>query len=172
MVVKRSTIWLLNILFPPLAVFLLCGAGPDLLVNSLLFLCAVLPAHLHASYIIFTYFHRRKKVRKNRYPGSQPQFVYSEAVARGGADAREVRRLATLERVEEKGRRGRKGRVRRVLHPCGGRESECDMVDVREEHRPRFARHVSAPPDMMLPQPQPQQRRSRPASSAWPAPTA
>jgi uncharacterized membrane protein YqaE (UPF0057 family) len=166
MVVKRATLWVVNIFFPPLAVFLLCGAGPDLFVNSLLFLCAVLPAHLHASYILHTYFHRRKKVRRNRFPGGHVWGVYSEKIESGGADAREVRRLARLERVEEmeRAKRGKKrGRVRslvgRVLRPCGGGEGEYEMV---EERRPGFIRHASAPPDMMPFQQQ--QRRSRPAS--------
>jgi|SRR6186713_2626339 len=90
MVVKRVTITILNIVFPPLAVFLLCGFGRDLLINSILFLLAVIPAHIHGFYISFVYFSRKRKVRKGVYPGPPRALIYSEKVQNGGATKREV----------------------------------------------------------------------------------
>lgn len=58
----RIFLTIVNIFFPPLSVMMLTGAGMDCLVNSLLFLCGVLPSHVHGFYISCTYFHRRHKV--------------------------------------------------------------------------------------------------------------
>jgi len=93
MVVKRFTVALVNVLFPPLAVYLLCGVGHDLMLNSALFLLAVIPSHIHGFYISFTYFQRKRKVRKGLYPGSTKHMIHSEKVLNGGASNKEVRRL-------------------------------------------------------------------------------
>lgn len=39
----------------------------DCMINCILFLCGVIPSHLHGFYISCTYFHRRKKVYINRF---------------------------------------------------------------------------------------------------------
>lgn len=44
---------MVNIFFPPLAVMMMTGLGADTLLNSLLFLCAVIPSHVHGFYIRF-----------------------------------------------------------------------------------------------------------------------
>lgn len=93
MVVKRLTITLVNIFFPPLAVLLVCGPEADLIINCLLFLAAVLPSHVHAFYISCTYFNRKRKVRKQVYPGNWRWGIYSEKVQNGGASQREIARL-------------------------------------------------------------------------------
>jgi uncharacterized membrane protein YqaE (UPF0057 family) len=93
MVVKRLTITLVNILFPPLAVLLLCGPETDLLINCLLFLAAILPSHIHAFYVSCTYFNRKRKVRKQVYPGDWRRGIYSEKVQNGGASNKEIARL-------------------------------------------------------------------------------
>lgn len=90
---KRIVITILNILFPPLAVALLCGFGFDLLVNCLLFLLAVIPSHVHGFYISFTYFNRKRKVRKGKYPGEPHGFIHSRKVNNGGASKEEVKML-------------------------------------------------------------------------------
>ena len=59
----RIVILTLNILFPPLAVLILCGVGWDFALNCVLLLLAVLPSHIHGFVISMTYFHRRHKVR-------------------------------------------------------------------------------------------------------------
>lgn len=58
----RAFLTVINIIFPPLAVMILTGAGMDTMMNSILFLCGVLPSHVHGFYISCVYFHRRGKV--------------------------------------------------------------------------------------------------------------
>lgn len=58
----RITITTLNILLPPLAVLLICGPGWDIALNCILFICAVVPSHIHGVYLSIVYFHRRHKV--------------------------------------------------------------------------------------------------------------
>jgi len=47
----RILLMMVNIFFPPLAVMMITGLGADTLLNSLLFLCAVIPSHVHGFYI-------------------------------------------------------------------------------------------------------------------------
>ena len=93
MVLERLTISLVNLFFPPLAVLLLCGPEIDFLINCLLFLVGVIPSHLHAFYISFTYFRRKRKVRKGVYPGKWRWGIYSSRVQKGGASNTEIARL-------------------------------------------------------------------------------
>jgi uncharacterized membrane protein YqaE (UPF0057 family) len=101
MVLKRFAITFINILFPPLAILLICGPETDLIINSLLFLAAVIPSHIHAFYISCTYFNRKRKVRNGVYPGKWRRGIYSERVQNGGASSREIARLKR-ERAEGK----------------------------------------------------------------------
>lgn len=41
---------------------MLCGPNWDFILNCLLFLLAIIPAHIHGFYISCVYFHRRHKV--------------------------------------------------------------------------------------------------------------
>ena len=93
MVVKRFTLTLINIFFPPLTILLLCGPETDLIINCLLFLAAIIPSHVHAFYISCTYFNRKRKVRKGIYPGKRRWGIFSQRVQNGGASDREIRRL-------------------------------------------------------------------------------
>ena len=68
------------------------GFGHDTLMNSILFLCAVIPSHFHGFYLSCTYFHRRRKARKGRYPGGPKTLIYSDDLLNGGLSAREVER--------------------------------------------------------------------------------
>jgi uncharacterized membrane protein YqaE (UPF0057 family) len=90
---KRGTITIINIVFPPLGVALLCGLSLDVFVNSMLFLCAIIPGHIHAFYISMTYFGRKNKVRKGKYPGEPRPMIYCERVQNGGASRREIQKL-------------------------------------------------------------------------------
>jgi hypothetical protein len=65
----------------------------DCIINILLFIAGVLPGHLHGFYITCTYFHRKRKVRKGKYPGGRKAFIYSEKVWNGGASNAHVREL-------------------------------------------------------------------------------
>lgn len=47
----RIILMMVNIFFPPLAVMMLTGLGADTALNCLLFLCAVIPSHIHGFYI-------------------------------------------------------------------------------------------------------------------------
>ncbi|KAK5132173.1 hypothetical protein LTR08_000330 [Meristemomyces frigidus] len=86
----RICLTVINIFFPPLAVAMLCGLDHDCLVNCFLFLLAVIPAHVHGFYISCTYFHRRHKVKKGRWPGGAKSMIRSRNVINGGASNAEV----------------------------------------------------------------------------------
>ena len=91
---KRVIITVANILFPPLAVMLITGSmGPDVLINCVLFLLAVIPSHVHGFYISLVYFNRKRKVRKGIWPGEKRSGIYSDKVNNGGASRREVQEL-------------------------------------------------------------------------------
>ena len=104
---------------PPLAVCLITGPQTDTLVSCFLFLCGVIPSHIHGFYLSCTYFHRyddvplrstetvalntdprRKKARKGRYPGPPCTFIFDRRVWYGGLSSGEVerRRSALLEK--------------------------------------------------------------------------
>jgi hypothetical protein len=80
---------------------ILAGVGPDCLLNTLLFLAGVIPAHMHGFYISQTFYHRRRKVRKGRYPGGKKSFIFSERIWNGGATSEYVRELLLKEQGEE-----------------------------------------------------------------------
>lgn len=76
---------------------LVAGVGMDALVNTLWFLCGVIPGHIHGFYITWTYFSRKKKVRKGRYPGGPKPLIYSPRVINGDASPQRVRQLYLAE---------------------------------------------------------------------------
>ncbi|EMF14067.1 uncharacterized protein SEPMUDRAFT_115360 [Sphaerulina musiva SO2202] len=82
----RLSLTILNIFFPPLALLIVCGPDMTFAVNCLLYIFAIIPSHIHGLYVSCVYFHRRRKVRKGRYPGSQTKaLIYSPHVLNGGA---------------------------------------------------------------------------------------
>jgi len=83
---------------------LIAGPGMDCIINTLLFIAGVLPGHIHGFYLTCTYFHRKRKVRKGRYPGGRKTGIYSQQVWNGGASNRHVTELWEDEQ-EEKRRR-------------------------------------------------------------------
>jgi uncharacterized membrane protein YqaE (UPF0057 family) len=95
----RTSITILNIFFPPLAVGFLDNFSTDCLVNSILFVCGVLPSHVHGFYISCVYFSRRHKVRRGIYPGGYKAFIYTDTILNGGVSNAEVRRLAEGDRT-------------------------------------------------------------------------
>ena len=99
----------INIFFPPLAILLLTGPYTDTLINCILFLCGVIPSHIHAFYISCTYFHRKKKVRKGKYPGGRKALIYDRKVWYGGATAVEAEALRAEEQDEKRRGGGRRG---------------------------------------------------------------
>jgi uncharacterized membrane protein YqaE (UPF0057 family) len=118
---KRFVICICNILFPPFAVYLLTGLNEDLILNCVLFLLAVIPSHVHGFYISLTYFNRKRKVKKGKYPGKPHKGIWSSKVNNGGASKRDMREMLEEKemgpsRRREKAKResGKPGLVRRL----------------------------------------------------------
>ncbi|KAF7869724.1 hypothetical protein EAF04_004508 [Stromatinia cepivora] len=129
MIRERLLLFLINIFCPPVTVMAVAGIGADCLLNTILFILGVIPGHIHGFYITCTYFSRRKKVRKGRYPGGPKMGIYSERVWYGGASARRVdelwekredERLEKLKREEEK----KAGKRKSGNGKGGGRRNE------------------------------------------------
>lgn len=80
---------------------LVAGPGMDCILNAIFFIAGVLPGHIHGFYITCTYFYRKRKVKKGRYPGSRKSFIFSEQVWNGGASNEKVRDLLREQRRRE-----------------------------------------------------------------------
>jgi uncharacterized membrane protein YqaE (UPF0057 family) len=104
MLCEKISLSLINIFCPPLAVFLIAGPGTDVIVNSFLFLLAVLPSHVHSFYLTTVYFYRKRKVRKGLPPGGKKPMIWSRRVLSGGASMQQVQDLqrGNSVRVSEK----------------------------------------------------------------------
>ena len=114
----RLCLTLVNLFFPPLAVLLLTGPYTDTLISCLLFIAGVIPSHIHGFYLSCTYYHRKSRVRKGKYPGGPKAGIFDEKVWRGGASRERVQELRAGE--EER----RRGGGRRV----GGRGTRGNLV--------------------------------------------
>lgn len=88
---------------------LVAGVGMDALVNTLFFLAGVIPGHIHGFYVTWTYFSRRNKVRKGRYPGGPKPLLYSRRVTNGDASDERVRQLRREEQRAREDKVLRKG---------------------------------------------------------------
>jgi uncharacterized membrane protein YqaE (UPF0057 family) len=80
---------------------LVAGPGMDCILNAILFIAGVIPGHIHGFYIIYTYFHRKRKVKKGRYPGGKKAGIFSEQVWNGGASNGKVAELLVAQRRRE-----------------------------------------------------------------------
>ncbi|TVY43439.1 hypothetical protein LOCC1_G002368, partial [Lachnellula occidentalis] len=98
---------------PPLTAPQIAGPNTDCLINTLLFIAGVIPGHIHGFYISCTYFHRKRKVRKGKYPGGRKAGIYSHEVWNGGASDAHVWELYERERRRDEEKMGRRGRERR-----------------------------------------------------------
>jgi len=105
---SRLLLTIINLIFPPLSILLLTGPYTDTLLNRILFLCGVIPSHIHGFYINCTYYHRKNKVRKGKWPGGPKTLIFDRKVWRGGASVERVRDLWE----EKEGKKGGNG-VRR-----------------------------------------------------------
>ena len=133
--ITRLCLALLNIFFPPIAVLLLTGPYTDTLLNCILFLCGVLPAHIQGFYISCTYLHRKKKVRKGIWPGGPKPFIFCEKIWMGGASRREWEQLE----LEHDGRGNRSSGRRR---PNSQRASERHVPAPSTSHSNMAHGHV------------------------------
>ncbi|KAF2169231.1 hypothetical protein M409DRAFT_20455 [Zasmidium cellare ATCC 36951] len=157
--IDRFILLIVNFLFPPAAVYGLCGLGLDLALNCVFFVLAIIPSHIHGFYITCTYFHRRRKVKKGKYPGGEKMMIFSDHVTNGGASNEEVGNIRRKEQGLPPRSRSRNGGSRR--HSREGRGEE--MVQRRESdlhrrgtnssrrsngasprrHDPEYAEHVA-----------------------------
>jgi hypothetical protein len=80
---------------------IVAGPGMDCIINAILFIAGVIPGHIHGFYIIYTYFYRKRKVKKGRYPGGKKAGIFSEQVWNGGASNEKVRELLLAQRRRE-----------------------------------------------------------------------
>lgn len=80
---------------------MVAGVGMDAVVNCLFFIAGVIPGHIHGFYITCTYFHRKSKVRKGRYPGDKRGMIYSSRVLNGDTTSAHVRELWETEQREK-----------------------------------------------------------------------
>jgi uncharacterized membrane protein YqaE (UPF0057 family) len=98
---ERLMIFAINIFCPPISVMLVAGPSTDCLLNTLFFIAGVIPGHIHGFYITCTYFHRKRRVRKGRYPGGKKPFIFSEKVWNGGASRAKVNDLWRKEQLKK-----------------------------------------------------------------------
>ncbi|KAG9255416.1 uncharacterized protein F5Z01DRAFT_653054 [Emericellopsis atlantica] len=75
---------IVNLFFPPIAVFALAGCGMDLLVNILLTILGYFPGILHGFYIIWVYYDRREQAALGQPAPNNAPGIYSEKVQNGG----------------------------------------------------------------------------------------
>ena len=93
----------------------------DCLINTLFFIAGVIPGHIHGFYISCTYFHRKHKVRKGRYPGGRKSGIYSQEVWNGGASNEHVRELYERQRRRDEEKMAkRKSKGRSMSSPMSG----------------------------------------------------
>jgi Proteolipid membrane potential modulator len=129
---------------------MLTGVGHDTLINSLLFLAGVLPSHVHGFYVSCTWFHRRKKARRGRYPGGPAGLIHSKDLLNGGLSSAEVeKRWRTENGVKSRRKEDGYGHTR--TRPTSMRESN---------------RGVAARYQQISTEPNPQQLPRRRESSA------
>jgi len=145
---KRTTITVLNILFPPLAVLMITGPNEDFIFNCVMFILAIIPSHIHGFYISLTYFNRKRKVRKGIYPGKPKHLIWSDKVNNGGASRRELERLKT---EKELGRRATRRRGQETDERSGSRQRVHEWDDGYKEYASPSSVSASSPvsPQMM-----------------------
>jgi hypothetical protein len=114
------------------------GVGPDCLFNTLFFLLGVIPGHIHGYYVTLTYFHRKGKVRKGKYPGGPKSFICSELVWNGGATNRHVEELRQKEEdermakeMEKAGMKKWRSRKGSAISSAGGNANQARRGEVQ-----------------------------------------
>lgn len=89
----------------------------DCHINTLFFIAGAIPGHIHGFYVTCTYFSRKRKVRKGRYPGRRKSGIWSKVVWHGGFSDERVDELWLMENGgKRRGEERRKG--------CPPREAE------------------------------------------------
>ncbi|KAL1989289.1 hypothetical protein VTN96DRAFT_51 [Rasamsonia emersonii] len=75
---------IVTIFIPPLGVFLLSGFTTDLLINIILTILGYFPGHIHAFYLEYVYFDRRKSGPQGNLGRKPAPGVYSQKIQSGG----------------------------------------------------------------------------------------
>jgi len=130
---------------------ILSGFGHDTAINSLLFLAGVLPSHVHCFYVSMTYFHRRRKARKGKYPGGSRACIASRNVLNGGLTEGECERRLWREQNGDVGEKRLSGRSERSgrresrrsknrSHKTSWRDAETQVFPVQQDVDMRFCR--------------------------------
>ncbi|KAJ5573761.1 uncharacterized protein N7459_008188 [Penicillium hispanicum] len=73
---------------PPLGVFLISGCGVDFWINVLLTILGYFPGHIHAFYLEYVYYDRRKRDPMTRATQRPAPGVYSDRIQTGGHSTR------------------------------------------------------------------------------------
>ncbi|GAD96853.1 hypothetical protein PVAR5_5518 [Paecilomyces variotii No. 5] len=69
---------------PPIGVFMISGCGADLLINILLTILGYFPGHIHAFYLEYVYYDRRRMTAEGRFSARPAPGVYSDRIQNGG----------------------------------------------------------------------------------------
>lgn len=75
---------LITILVPPIGVFIVSGCSMDLFINICLTILGYIPGHIHAFYVEYVYFDRRKQSRLGQLTAARAPGIYSDRVQNGG----------------------------------------------------------------------------------------
>jgi uncharacterized membrane protein YqaE (UPF0057 family) len=75
---------LITILVPPIGVFIVSGCSMDLFINICLTILGYIPGHIHAFYVEYVYFDRRKQSRLGQLTAARAPGIYSDRVQGGG----------------------------------------------------------------------------------------
>jgi len=71
---------IVTILFPPLGVFFVAGCGADLLINVCLTILGYFPGHIHAFYLEYVYYDRKKSARQGSIATGRAPGIFSDKV--------------------------------------------------------------------------------------------
>ncbi|KAL1970795.1 hypothetical protein VTN77DRAFT_2629 [Rasamsonia byssochlamydoides] len=88
---------IITVFIPPLGVFLLSGCSTDLLINILLTILGYFPGHIHAFYLEYVYYDRRKLGPQGGIGRRPAPGVYSQKIQNGGYPPQGYGNYGTME---------------------------------------------------------------------------
>ncbi|KAL1974818.1 hypothetical protein VTN31DRAFT_5022 [Thermomyces dupontii] len=80
--IRMILLIIVTLLFPPAGILLISGCSVDFLINVLMTMLGYIPGYIHAFYLEYVYYERRRESRllqRRRAPG-----VYSDRIQCGG----------------------------------------------------------------------------------------
>ncbi|KAN0080831.1 Proteolipid membrane potential modulator domain containing protein [Elaphomyces granulatus] len=75
---------IITLFLPPIGVFIISGCSVDFFINILLTILGYLPGHIHAFYLEYIYFERRRMGPHGRLVHKKAPGVYSDRIQGGG----------------------------------------------------------------------------------------